>query len=63
MRCMCETTVFTVADGGRKQLMDNVSLVEVDENDITLSGLLGETKKVSGKITRVDLDKHEIIIE
>jgi predicted RNA-binding protein len=60
---MCETTVFSVADGGRKQLMDNVSIVLVDGDELTLSGLLGETKKVSGKVIRVDLEKHEILIE
>ncbi len=59
---MCDIAVFSVADGGRKQVMENVSLVEVDGDELILSGLLGETKKVSGKITRVDLEKHEILI-
>ena len=60
---MCETAVFTVKGGGRKQVMDNVSLIVVDGDEVVLSGLLGETKRVSGRITRVDLEKHEIIIE
>ncbi len=60
---MCETAVFTVKGGGRKQVMDNVSLVVVDGDEVTLSGLLGDTKRVRGRITRVDLEKHEIIIE
>ncbi len=60
---MCETAVFTVADGGRKQLMDNVSLVEVDGDEITMSGMLGGSVKTRGRISRVDLEKHEILIE
>lgn len=60
---MCETAVFTVKGGGRKQVMDNVSLIVVDGDEVTLSGLLGDTKRVSGRITRVDLENHEILIE
>ncbi len=60
---MCETAVFTVKGGGRKQVMDNVSLLVVDGEEVTLSGLLGDTKRARGRITRVDLENHEILIE
>jgi predicted RNA-binding protein len=60
---MCETAVFSVADGRRKQLMDNVSLIVVDGDEVTVSGVLGGFVKARGRITRVDLEKHEVLIE
>jgi len=60
---MCETTVYTVTDGGRREIMANVSIVDVAGDEITVSGAFGGSVKTRGRITRVDLEKHEVLIE
>jgi predicted RNA-binding protein len=43
--------------------MDNVTLITVSGEDITLSGILGERINVKGSIKSVDSEKHEVIIQ
>jgi predicted RNA-binding protein len=60
---MCETTVIVVKKGSQERLMDNVSLINVEGENIKISGLLGETMTVKGRITKIDSERHEILIE
>jgi predicted RNA-binding protein len=60
---MCESIVFRIKDGGKKKLMENVTLIAVEGEDITLSGVFGESKAVKGVIKRVDSERHEVLIE
>ncbi len=60
---MCESTVFVVKKGERERVMDNVSLINVEGENITVSGFLGEKKTVKGRITKIDSERHEILIE
>jgi predicted RNA-binding protein len=60
---MCESIVFRIKDGEKKKLMENVTLIAVDGDSITLSGVFGESKAVKGAIKRVDSERHEVLIE
>ncbi len=60
---MCESTVYLIRNGEKELIMENVTFAAVDGADVVLSGLLGESKTVKGRITRIDSDRHEIIIE
>lgn len=46
----------------RRKLMDNVTVITVDGEKIALSGLLGESMTVEGRIRRIDMERHEIEI-
>jgi predicted RNA-binding protein len=60
---MCESSVYRIRKGEREKLMDNVTLITVSGEDITLSGILGERINVKGSIKSVDSEKHEVIIQ
>ncbi|RMF90281.1 MAG: CooT family nickel-binding protein [Methanobacteriota archaeon] len=59
---MCESTVFMAEGKERRKLMDNVTVITVDGEKIALSGLLGESMTVEGRIRRIDMERHEIEI-
>jgi predicted RNA-binding protein len=59
---MCESNVFRIKNGEKKKLMDNAVLIKVKGDEITISGIFGESKKIKGRISRIDSEKHEVII-
>ncbi|MBE0516175.1 MAG: CooT family nickel-binding protein [Methanophagales archaeon] len=60
---MCESSVFIEQERRRELLMEEVVHVEVDGEDITLTGILGERREIKGRIKEVNLMKHTIVIE
>jgi predicted RNA-binding protein len=59
---MCESTVFIEKDGERELLMEDVVQVVVDGDAIKVTGILGETKDVKGRIAEINLMKNTIVI-
>jgi predicted RNA-binding protein len=59
---MCESTVFIEKGGERELLMDDVVQVAVDGETIKVTGILGETKDVKGRIAEINLMKNTIVI-
>ena len=60
---MCESSVLIEKEGVRELLMEDVVHVEVDGEDIKLTGILGETRDTKGRIKEINLMKHTIVIE
>lgn len=59
---MCESNVFIEKGGEKKLLMEEAVHVAVDGEDIKLTGILGETKEVKGRIKEINLMEHTIVI-
>ena len=59
---MCESTVFIEKEGERESLMEDVVQVVVDGETIKVTGILGETKDVKGRIAEINLMKNTIVI-
>jgi predicted RNA-binding protein len=59
---MCESSAFRIKDGKKIKIMDNVALISVEDEKVTISGILGETKTLTGRIVRVDSESHEVYI-
>lgn len=47
----------------KKLLMEDVVRLIVNDEDITITGMLGDTMQVKGKILRVDISKQEALIQ
>lgn len=62
---MCESTVYIqpAGAGTREFVMEDVVRVAVDGERIRLTGILGETREVMGRIAEIDLIKHTITLE
>ncbi len=59
---MCQSTAFVVSNGKEEVVMRDVALVEPKEEGIRLVDLFGEEKLVKGRIIRINLMEHKIII-
>lgn len=59
---MCELHVMIVDGTGKRTFMEDVVRIAVNEDEITATGMLGDTRTVRGKILHVDLTKQEALV-
>ena len=60
---MCELTA-TLVDGNKREiLMEDVIRLDVKGNEITITGIFGDTMTVHGIIMSVDITKQEVLIK
>ena len=60
---MCELRVLIESGSGRELLMEDVVLIAVDGEDITLRGILGETQNTKGRIKEINEMSHTVVID
>lgn len=60
---MCESSVYLVKEGSKEKIMDEAILIDDEGDKIVVVGILGERKEIlGGKIVKMDMGKHEILI-
>ena len=57
---MCESNSY---NSNGDLLMEDVMIVDINDNKITLTDILNEKKIVYGKFIRLELEEHKLIIE
>ena len=52
---MCELNVFLLKGEEREKVMDGVVRITVQDGSVLLEGIFGESKKMEGRLVRVDI--------
>jgi uncharacterized protein len=52
---MCELKVYLLKGEEREMVMDGVVRITVQDGSVLLVGIFGESKKVDGRLTLVDI--------
>ena len=60
---MCEANAYLLKDGKEELFLESLDTVEPDEGRLRLTNIYGEQKFVTGKITRLSLVDHKVVIE
>ena len=61
---MCEANAYLLKDGQEELILEAVDVVEPDEEGgCLLVSIFGEQKSVKGRIARMNLVNHKILIE
>lgn len=60
---MCLSKVYLLKNGNEKLVSESVCNVLMNDKDITLYGIIGQTTTVKGTIQNVDLLKNKILIK
>jgi predicted RNA-binding protein len=60
---VCQSTVYLVKDGREEVVMEDVSVVKPQGEELLLVGMLGETKQIKAKIKELQLMDHRILLE
>jgi predicted RNA-binding protein len=60
---MCEANAYLLRGGKEELFLEALDTVEPDEGRLRLTNIYGEQKFVKGRITRLLLVDHKVIIE
>lgn len=60
---MCESTAFLIEGNSRKKVAENISIAFTDRDEVVLRTVFGDEVRVKGRISKVDAERHEIVIE
>ncbi len=60
---MCELNAILIDGKDKTTLMEDVVRLVVDGNEITVTGIFGDTMTLPGRIQRVDMTRNEALIE
>ena len=60
---MCIATVYVDDAGQTEEVMQDVVSVELEDDGMLLTTILGEEKLLEGKIRYIDFLKHSVTIE
>ena len=52
---MCELNVFLLKGEEREKVMEGVVKITVQDDSVLLEGIFGESKKVEGRLAKVDI--------
>ena len=59
---MCLSKAYK-EDNGEEAIVEDVASVEVEGDNLIFSTIMGEERKVEGKISKVDFSKNQIHIQ
>ncbi len=60
---MCEANAYLLKDGKEELFLESLDTVETDEGKLRLTSIFGEQKFIKGKIARLALVDHKVVIE
>lgn len=59
---MCEATAYLIKSGKKKEIMKDVVTVDVQGKRLLFRDLLGNEKRLSAQIKKVDLLQHKVTV-
>ncbi len=60
---MCQTVAYVIENGKEVAVLEDVVRVSPEDGAVRMVNLFGEEKVLPGRIKRIDLLAHRIIIE
>ena len=60
---MCESTVY-IRNGGRMEpCFEHLDIIVVEGGTLKMTNLFGETETIRGRVSRLSLVDHKVIVE
>jgi len=60
---MCEAVVYLADGGEEKEIMREVEFLEVEGEQLLLSSLFGNEKKLRARVKSINFGRHKVIVE
>ncbi len=60
---MCEANAYVLKNGKEELFLEALDTIEPDNGNLRLTTIFGEQKFIKGKISRLALVDHKVIIE
>ncbi len=60
---MCESNAYLLKDGKEELLLEDISILRPEQDELYLQNIFGEQKKIRARIKELNLIDHRIILE
>ena len=60
---MCEANAYLYKEGGEELVLEDVSIVRPEKDEIYLQNIFGEQKRIRARVREMNLLDHRIILE
>jgi len=60
---MCEANAYFVKDGKEELILEDISILRPEEEELYLQNIFGEQKRIKARIKEMNLIDHRIILE
>jgi predicted RNA-binding protein len=60
---MCEANVYLLKQGKEELVLEDLSILRPEKDEVYLQNIFGEQKKVRARIKEMNLIDHRIILE
>ena len=60
---MCEANVYLVKEGKEELVLEDVSILRPERDELYLQNLFGEQKRMKARIKELNLINHRILLE
>ncbi len=60
---MCEANAYLFKEGGEELVLEDVSIVRPEKDEIYLQNIFGEQKRIKARVREMNLLDHRIVLE
>jgi len=60
---MCESNVYLLKEGKEELVLEDISILRPEKDELYLQNIFGEQKKIRARIKELNLIDHRIILE
>ncbi len=60
---MCEANVFLIKEGKEELILEDISILRPEKDEVYLQNIFGEQKRVKARIKEMNLIDHRILLE
>jgi predicted RNA-binding protein len=60
---MCEANVYLVKEGKEELVLEDISILRPEKDELYLQNIFGEQKRIKARIKEMNLIDHRILLE
>ncbi len=60
---MCEANAYLIREGKEELILEDISILRPDRDELYLQNIFGEQKRVKARIKELNLIDHRILLE
>jgi predicted RNA-binding protein len=60
---MCEANAYLIKGGNEELILEDITLLRPEGNELFLENMFGEQKRIKARIKEMNLTTHRVILE
>ena len=60
---MCEANAYLIKGGAEELILEDITLVRPEGNELFLENMFGEQKRIKARIKEMNLTTHRVLLE